>query len=85
MKTNRKIKQKKRVRRKEAHLMSFKLLINNQGQFITELSKYPMDKITSHFKKENAGVIKALLRECDSKFSMLSEDLEKIASDVFHS
>ena len=25
--------------------MSFKLLINNQGQFITELSKYPMDKI----------------------------------------
>ena len=57
MKTNRKIKQKKRVRRKEAHLMSFKLLINNQGQFITELSKYPMDKITTHFKKENAGVI----------------------------
>ena len=85
MKTNRKIKQKKRVRRKEAHLMSFKLLINNQGQFITELSKYPMDKITTHFKKENVGVIKALLRECDAKFSMLSEDLEKIASDVFHS
>jgi len=85
MKTNRKLKQKKRVRRKEAHLMSFKLLINNQGQFITELSKYPMDKITTHFKKENAGVIKALLRECDSKFNLLSEDLEKIASDVFHS
>ena len=36
-------------------------------------------------KKENAGVIKALLRECDAKFSLLSEDLEKIASDVFHS
>ena len=85
MKTNRKLKQKKRVKRKEAHLMSFKLLINNQGQFITELSKYPMDKITTHFKKENAGVIKALLRECDSKFNLLSEDLEKIASDVFHS
>jgi hypothetical protein len=26
-----------------------------------------------------------LLRECDAKFNMLSEDLEKIASDVFHS
>tara|TARA_Y100000385_G_scaffold29770_1_gene27995 strand:- start:389 stop:646 length:258 start_codon:yes stop_codon:yes gene_type:complete len=85
MKTNPKLKQKKRVKRKEAYLMSFKLLINNQGQFITELSKYPMDKIGKHFKKENAGVIKALLRECDTKFSMLSEDLEKIASDVFHS
>ena len=85
MKTNRKIKQMKRVRRKEAHLLSFKLLINNQGQFITELSKYPMDKITTHFKKENAGVIKALLKECDTNFTSLSEDLEKIASDVFYS
>lgn len=85
MKTNRKLKQKKRTKRKEAHLMGFKLIINNQGQFITELSKYPLDKIHLHFKKENAGVIKALLRECDAKFSILSEDLEKIASDVFHS
>ena len=65
--------------------MAFKLIINKQGQFITELSKYPMDKISLHFKKQNAGVIKALLRECDTKFTMLSEDLEKIASDVFHS
>jgi len=85
MKTNRKLKQKKRTKRKEAHLMGFKLIINNQGQFITELSKYPLDKVHLHFKKENAGVIKALLRECDAKFNMLSEDLEKIASDVFHS
>ena len=84
MKTNRKLKQKKRVRRKEAHLMGFKLIINNQGQFITELSKYPLDKIHLHFKKENAGVIKALLRECNAKFDLLTEDLEKIASDVFH-
>ena len=85
MKTNRKLKQKKRTKRKEAHLMGFKLIINNQGQFITELSKYPLDKIHLHFKKENAGVIKALLKECDAKFDMLTEDLEKIASDVFYS
>jgi len=32
--------------------MSFNLLINNQGQFITELSKYPMDKITAISKKK---------------------------------
>ena len=84
MKNNRKLKQKKRVKRKEAHLMGFKLIINNQGQFITELSKYPLDKVHLHFKKENAGVIKALLKECNAKFDMLTEDLEKIASDVFH-
>ena len=54
------------------------------AQFITELSKYPLDKVHLHFKKENAGVIKALLKECNAKFDMLTEDLEKIASDVFH-
>ena len=56
-----------------------------RDRFITELSKYPLDKIHLHFKKENAGVIKALLKECDAKFGMLTEDLEKIASDVYHS
>jgi hypothetical protein len=83
MKTNRKLKQKKRTKRKEAHLMGFKLIINNQGQFITELSKYPLDKIHLHFKKENAGVIKALLKECDAKFNMLTEDLEKIRIQLY--
>ena len=38
-----------------------------------------------HFKKENAGVINAMLRECKSNFTELSEELEKIARDVFHS
>lgn len=85
MKTNSKLKQKKRVKRKEANLMTFSLIINQQGQFITELSKYPMDKIGEHFKKENAGVIKAMLRECNTRFDMLASDLEKIASDVFYS
>ena len=84
MKQNRKLKSKKRVKRKEAELMGFKLIINNQGQFITEIKNYPADKIPLHFKKENAGVIKALLRECDSNFTDLSEELEKIASDVFY-
>ena len=42
--------------------MGFKLIINNQGQFITELKTYPMDKIPLHFKKENAGVIASMLR-----------------------
>ena len=80
----RKLKQKKRVKRKEAELMGFKLIINNQGQFITEFKKYPNDKIPLHFKKENAGVIAAMLRECNANFTELHEQLEKIARDVFH-
>ena len=85
MKQNRKLKSKKRVKRKEAELMGFKLIINNQGQFVTEIKYYPMDKINLHFHKNNAGVITALLRECKTNFSELSEDLEKIAKDVFYS
>ena len=65
--------------------MGFKLIINNQGQFISELKTFPMDKIPVHFKKENAGVIQAMLRECKTNFTELHTYLEKIARDVFHS
>ena len=85
MRQNPKLKSKPRVKRKEAELMGFKLIINNQGQFITEIKNYPADKIPLHFKKENAGVINAMLRECKSNLTELSEELEKIARDVFHS
>tara|TARA_Y100000758_G_scaffold82881_1_gene56160 strand:- start:194 stop:454 length:261 start_codon:yes stop_codon:yes gene_type:complete len=86
MRPNPKInKAKPRVKRKEAELMGFKLFINNQGQFIAEIKSYPMNKIDLHFSKSNSGVITALLRECKANFSELSDDLEKIARDVFHS
>ena len=65
--------------------MGFKLIINNQGQFISELKTFPMDKIPVHFKKENAGVIQAMLRECKTNFTELHTYLEKVARDVFHS
>jgi len=81
----RKLNKSKRTKKKEADLMGFKLIINNQGQFITELKSYPMDKIPLHFKKENAGVITAMLRECKTNFTELHTYLEKIARDVFHS
>ena len=85
MKQNRKLKSKKRVKRKEAELMGFKLIINNQGQFITEIKNYPLDKVTTHFRKNNSGVIKAMLRECKTNFTDLTDELEKIARDVFYS
>ena len=65
--------------------MGFKLIINNQGQFITELKTYPMDKIPLHFKKENAGVIASMLRECKTNFKDFQDYLEKIAKDTFYS
>jgi len=81
----RKLSKSKRTKKKEAYLMGFKLIINNQGQFISELKTFPMDKIPIYFKKENAGVIQAMLRECKTNFTELHTYLEKIARDVFHS
>jgi hypothetical protein len=76
----RKIKKtSKRVKRKEADLAVFKLIINNQGQFITEQSLYPVDKVHLHFKKQNSGIVNAMLREVKVKFDDMHILLEKIA------
>ena len=77
-------KSKSKSKRREAVLMGFKLLINNQGQFVTEIKNYPLDKVSLHFSKENSGVITAMLRESKTNFEMLTEKLETIARDVFH-
>ena len=45
-------KSKSKNKRREAVLMGFKLLINNQGQFVTEIKNYPLDKVSLHFSKE---------------------------------
>ena len=63
--------------------MGFKLIINNQGQFISEFKNFPMDKIPLYFKKENAGVIQAMLRECKTNFTELHTDLEKNCKRCF--
>ena len=81
----RKLRKSKRTKKKEADLMGFKLIINNQGQFISELKNFPMDKIPLYFKRENAGVIQAMLRECKTNFTELHTTLEKIARDVYYS
>ena len=80
MQIPRKIKKtSKRVKRKEAELAVFKLIINNQGQFITEHSLYPKDTVHLHFKKQNSGIVSAMLREAKVKFEDMHILLEKIA------
>jgi len=79
---SRKLKAKPRVKKTEADLAIFKLIINNQGKFILEKSMYPRDKIFLHFKKENSGLINAMLRECDFRFDELNNYLEEIIKKV---
>jgi hypothetical protein len=79
MQKHRKIKKtSKKVSKKEATIANFKLLINNQGQFITEQSLYPIDKVNLHFKKQNSGIVNAMLREAKVKFDDLHFLLERI-------
>lgn len=79
---SRKLKSKPRVKKTEADLAIFKLIINNQGKFILEKSMYPRDKIFLHFKKENSGLINAMLRECEVNFEQLNNCLEDIAKKL---
>ena len=77
-----KIKIQPRVKKTEADLAVFKLIINNQGKFIIEKAMYPRNKIFVHFKKENSGLINAMLRECEVNFEQLNNCLEDIAKKL---
>ena len=79
---SRKLKSPPRVKTTEADLAVFKLIINNQGKFILEKSMYPRNKIFLHFKKENSGLINAMLRECEVRFEELNNYLEEIIKKV---
>jgi hypothetical protein len=77
-----KIVKSKRVKKTEADLLTFKLIINNQGQFVIEKSIYPRDKINLHFKKENAGLIHAMFRESETYFDNLTQTYELLLKEL---
>jgi hypothetical protein len=72
----------KRRKKTEADLATFKLIINNTGQFIVEQSLYPKDKINLHFRKENAGLISAMLRESKIKFDNIKDIYEILLKEL---
>lgn len=72
----------KRRKKTEADLATFKLIINNTGQFIVEKSLYPKDKINLHFKKENSGIVTAMLRESETKFDEITDLYEILLKEL---
>ena len=60
----------------EGNLISFKLLINLQGDLITEMSMLPKDKINKVFKKEDAPLIYKAISEAELKLEGLHKYLE---------
>jgi hypothetical protein len=79
---NKKLKSPKRVKKTEADIATFKLIINNKGQFIVEQSLYPLSKIDLHFKKENKGLVHAMIRESRTHFDILHDFLEKLMKQL---
>ena len=63
---------------KEGNILSFKILINNKGRLVTELSGLPESEINNVFKDvETQAYIRTLVREGRAKLSGLHEYLEK--------
>lgn len=60
----------------EGNLISFKLLINLQGDLITEISMLPKDKISKVFKKDDAPLIHKAISEAEIKLKGLHKYLE---------
>jgi len=75
-------KNNKRRKKTEVDLATFKLIINNTGQFIVEKSLYPKDKINLHFKKENSGIVTAMLRESETKFDEITDLYEILLKEL---
>jgi|TARA_R110001592_G_scaffold25879_1_gene97801 hypothetical protein len=63
--------------KKEANLISFKVVLTSEGQLVTELSELPIDKVEGIFSKLDRQVIKTLLQEAKTKLEPLHLHLQK--------
>ena len=63
--------------KKEANLISFKVVLTSEGQLVTELSELPIDKVDGVFSNLDRQVIKTLLKEAKTKLEPLHLHLQK--------
>lgn len=61
---------------KEGNLLSFKILIDETGTVVTELSGIPVDKIDKVFKNNDSLLIKKIVTDARSKVEGLHRFLE---------
>ena len=63
-------------KRKEANLISFKLLLNYDGKLLTEISVLPLHKVNSVFSKADRKIIKTLIEQAELKLKPLHSYLQ---------
>jgi|TARA_B100001094_G_C17767024_1_gene593159 hypothetical protein len=62
---------------KEGNILSYKILLDNKGNLITEFSGLPLEKVHTVFKGHDVKVIKKLIQEGSVHLESLHDRLQK--------
>tara|TARA_R100000734_G_C3310584_1_gene101360 strand:+ start:454 stop:666 length:213 start_codon:yes stop_codon:yes gene_type:complete len=63
-------------KKKEANLISWKIVIDETNNLITEIKQFPEDKVEEIFK-EDSSIIRAILRNAKAVLEPLHNELQK--------
>ena len=63
-------------KRKEANLISFKLLLTYDGNIVTEISGLPLYKVDTVFSKADRRIIKTLIQRAQARLEPLHSYLQ---------
>lgn len=63
-------------KKKEANLISWKIVIDETNNLITEIKQFPEDKVEEIFK-EDSSIIRAILRNTRAVLEPLHNELQK--------
>jgi hypothetical protein len=59
------------------NLISFAVVVDQEGNLHTEVSEFPIEKIDDVFAEEDRAVIKKAIKETKRRFEGFHNDLEK--------
>ena len=62
---------------KEGNILSYKILLDNKGNLVTEFSGLPLEKVHTVFKGNDVRVIKKLIQEGSVHLKSLHDRLQK--------
>jgi len=63
--------------KKEANILSYRILLDNKGNLITEFSGLPLEKVHTVFKGHDMRIIKKLIEEGHLHLDKLHDHLQR--------
>jgi hypothetical protein len=67
----------KKIKKTEANLISFKVLLNRKNQIVTELSQLPEKHIDEIFHSDEAWVVRNVIKKSKEKLATLHAYLQR--------